>query len=84
MNASARSLIFAFRSCIVATTTSSVRCAWATSFATSASGMMPTTLAPAPIAASAIAPMSPTLAPPYTTPIPRRASATPSARAADA
>src|SRR5258706_16116137 len=77
MKPSDRSAIVCLRSCIDATTRSSVRPVWASSFFTSACGMTPTTSPRAARTASARMPMSPTFEPPYTNPKPPRASARP-------
>ena len=80
--ASANAAMRALRSCIVSTTCSAVSPGWAISRATRLWGITPITSPPAASAASATAPISPTLAPPYTTPTPRAASARPRACAA--
>src|SRR5262245_25741786 len=84
MNASDHSAMTALRSWSVATTRSSVTPWWASSRSTRPLGITPVTRPPAASAASATTPIRPSRPPPYTSPIPRRASSSPTRAAAAA
>src|ERR1044072_57771 len=83
-NASASSAISALRSCIECATLRSVSPGWPLSWSMSACGITPIASPPAARIVSASTPISPTLPPPYTSPMPRLAIRAARARAASA